>query len=317
MKKNILIVLLAMFVLAGCQAKGNEKFKVGVIQWGDHPALNDSFDGMNSVLKERDDFEVVIKTANEDVSTAQQIASQFVNDKVNLIFAVATPSVQAAVNAAEGTEIPIVFSAVSDAKQAGLVENVNQPEGNVTGVSDMPPLKKQFELINEITPNVKTVGIPFNTGEINSTNQVKDIKAFASELGLEIVEKGISQSNELPMAVSQLAQNVDAMFIVNDNTVAASTGLVVDAGLKTNIPVFMAESGQFDQGIFASDSVSYMSLGKQAGEMIVDILVNKKEIKDLPVVTATSTELMVSQKIATELGIEIPSSVLERAMVKE
>lgn len=317
MKKNILIVLLAMFVLAGCQAKGNEKFKVGVIQWGDHPALNDSFDGMNSVLKERDDFEVVIKTANEDVSTAQQIASQFVNDKVDLIFAVATPSVQAAVNAAEGTEIPIVFSAVSDAKQAGLVENVNQPEGNVTGVSDMPPLKKQFELINEITPNVKTVGIPFNTGEINSTNQVKDIKAFASELGLEIVEKGISQSNELPMAVSQLAQNVDAMFIVNDNTVAASTGLVVDAGLKTNIPVFMAESGQFDQGIFASDSVSYMSLGKQAGEMIVDILVNKKEIKDLPVVTATSTELMVSQKIATELGIEIPGSVLERAMVKE
>ena len=317
MKKNILMVLLAMFVLAGCQTKGNEKFKVGVIQWGDHPALNDSFDGMNSVLKERDDFEVVIKTANEDVSTAQQIASQFVNDKVDLIFAVATPSVQAAVNAAEGTEIPIVFSAVSDAKQAGLVENVNQPEGNVTGVSDMPPLKKQFELINEITPNVKKVGIPFNTGEINSTNQVKDIKAFASELGLEIVEKGISQSNELPMAVSQLAQNVDAMFIVNDNTVAASTGLVVDAGLKTNIPVFMAESGQFDQGIFASDSVSYMSLGKQAGEMIVDILVNKKEIKDLPVVTATSTELMVSQKIATELGIEIPSSVLERAMVKE
>ncbi|CAM4321101.1 ABC transporter substrate-binding protein [Erysipelothrix inopinata] len=317
MKKNILIVLLTMFILAGCQAKGNEKFKVGVIQWGDHPALNDSFDGMNSVLKERDDFEVVIKTANEDVSTAQQIASQFVNDKVDLIFAVATPSVQAAVNAAEGTGIPIVFSAVSDAKQAGLVENVNQPEGNVTGVSDMPPLKKQFELINEITPNVKTVGIPFNTGEINSTNQVKDIKAFASELGLEIVEKGISQSNELPMAVSQLAQNVDAMFIVNDNTVAASTGLVVDAGLKTNIPVFMAESGQFDQGIFASDSVSYMSLGKQAGEMIVDILVNKKEIKDLPVVTATSTELMVSQKIATELGIEIPGSVLERAMVKE
>lgn len=317
MKKNILIVLLAMFVLAGCQTKGNEKFKVGVIQWGDHPALNDSFDGMNSVLKERDDFEVVIKTANEDVSTAQQIASQFVSDNVDLIFAVATPSVQAAVNAAEGTEIPIVFSAVSDAKQAGLVENVNQPEGNVTGVSDMPPLRKQFELINEITPNVKKVGIPFNTGEINSTNQVKDIKAFASDLGLEIVEKGISQSNELPMAVSQLAQNVDAMFIVNDNTVAASTGLVVDAGLKTNIPVFMAESGQFDQGIFASDSVSYMSLGKQAGEMIVDILVNQKEIKDLPVVTATSTELMVSQKIATELGIEIPGSVLERAMVKE
>lgn len=319
MKKIITAGIIVLLVLTGCASRPTSEFKVGVIQWGEHPALNESLEGMKEGLIEAgvtDTITVEVKNANEDASNASMIASQFVNDKVDLIFAIATPSAQVAMNAVEGTDIPVVFSAVSDAKAAGLVENPTAPEGSITGVSDLPPLAQQVALMQEMLPTMKNIGILFNTSEVNGQNQIKEIKEIAKPLDLEVVEKGVSSPNEIAQAATQVALDSDALFIVNDNMIATATGLVVQQALKENKPVFMAESGQFDQGIFASDSVSYKKLGIQAGHMIKEILVDNKPIKEIPVQTASSTELFVSEKMADQLGLTIPTSVLERAIVR-
>lgn len=318
MKRVLIVLAVVMVMITGCSKKDASKsLKIGVIQWAQHPALDDSLTGMLQGLEDagiKDQVDVVVKNANDDASNANMIVSQFVNDDVDLIFAIATPAAQAAMAGVEGTDIPVVFSAVSDAKAAGLVENTEAPEGNITGVSDLPPLEKQLLLMKEMLPELESVGILFNTGEINSQNQIKELKAMNT--GITIVDKGVSSANELSDATSQLAKETDALFIVNDNMVAAATGLVVDRAKLEGKAVFMAESGQFDQGILASDSVSYLNLGNQAGLMIKSILVDKVEISTLAVQTAKDTELFVSESVAKELGIEIPSSIQERATMR-
>lgn len=319
--KKFSLILIMLLLVVGCTSKSGEstKFTVGVIQWVDHPALNDSLTGMQEGLVAAgiaDDVNVVVKNAHGDATNALTIANQFISDKVDLIYAIATPSAQSAVSAVENKDIPIVFAAVTDAKSAGLVANPDAPEANITGVSDLPPLEKQVSLMKEMIPNLTKVGVLLNIGELNSTNQVIDLKAVAQKLEVQIVDKGVTSANEIALAAEQLSREVDALFIINDNMIAAATALVVDQATKEKKPVFMAESGQFDQGILATDSISYATLGQQAGHMIKKILVDKTPISEIAVQTAESTELLVSQKIADALGIVIPTSVLERATVK-
>ncbi|WP_331836286.1 ABC transporter substrate-binding protein [Erysipelothrix piscisicarius] len=126
-----------------------------------------------------------VKNANEDVGTANLIANQFVRDAVDLIFVIATPAAQAAMNAVDGTDIPVIFSAVSDAKQAGLVDDLAHPSGNLTGVSDLPPLDTQVALIQEIMPDAKNIGILYNTSEINSRNQIDEVRNIAAKIRYE------------------------------------------------------------------------------------------------------------------------------------
>lgn len=318
-KKIGILVVITMLILTGCGSKGSDKFKIKVLQWAEHPALVDSLEGMKKGLEEQgvlDKVEIIEKNANEEAANAMMIANQFVSEKVDLIFAIATPSAQNAMSVVEGMEIPVVFSAVSDAKQAGLVENPDKPEGNVTGVSDLPPLEKQLDLIIEMLPETKNIGVLFNTSEVNGKNQIEELKGFAQGKGVNIVEKGVSAANEIAQAAQQLASQTDTNFIVNDNMIANATALVVDTYKKEGKPVFMAESGQFEQGVFASDSVSYLELGKQAGTMIHEILFNKTAIADLPVQTAKNTQLFVSQKMADALDIQIPASILERSEIR-
>lgn len=317
--KKIVTILLLSLLLTGCKTKSTKEFNIGVIQWAEHPALKDSLEGMKQGLEDVgmiDSVYLDVKNANEDASNATMITSQFVNSDYDLIFAIATPAAQTAMNMIEATDIPLVFAAVSDAQLAGLVENPLQPNGKITGVSDLPPLRQQLELMKTLLPELKTVGVLFNTSEINGQNQIKEVKELAKDFDIEIVEKGVSTSNEIAQAALQLSTETDTLFIVNDNMIANAAGLLVDQFKKVNKPVFMAEDGQFDQGILASDSVSYYDLGKQAGHMIFDILINQENISNIPVETAKETRLLINKKMAEDLGIVIPKSLLESAEVR-
>lgn len=165
-------------------------------------------------------------------------------------------------------------------------------------------------------PDAKNIGILFNTSEINSRNQIDEVRGIAQDLEINVIEKGVSQANEIAIATQQLVQETDAIYIVNDNMIAAATGLVVDTANGANKPVFMAEVGQFDQGILASDSVSYKHLGEKAGEMAYEILVNRSAISLIPVYVSEQTELFVSENVASKLGISIPETVRERAVIQ-
>ncbi|MEA5027171.1 MAG: ABC transporter substrate-binding protein [Erysipelotrichaceae bacterium] len=320
--KKILLCLLVILLLAGCSKADTaeetvkDKLTIGIITWVTHPALDDAVDGMMEQVKaEITDREVefILKNANEDASTAQLIVKDFVSEGVDLIYAVATPSVTAAYAATLESKTPIIFAAVTDAVAAGVVTSNELPGTNVSGVSDAAPLQTQLNLIQEILPDVQSIGMLYNLSEINGKLQVDQATELAAAMGITVVSKGISADNEIALAAQQLASSTDALYIITDNKIVSSIATVINQANSAGIPVFAAENGQMDAGLLASDSLSYFNMGKEAGSMIVQVLIDGVDITTLPVKTEGATQLYVNQSVADSLGITLPDSVIERA----
>lgn len=329
MKKKLLGGLALALLLAGCGNSGDsdkektddgkKTYKIGIIQQMEHPALDSAREGLEKYLKGKSDakFEITVKNAQGDNGTADTIAKQFVSDDVDLIYSIATNASQAAVNATGGTDIPVVFNAVTDGVEAKLVTSNEKPGGNVTGVSDAAPLEKQLEMIREFLPEAKKIGMIYNIGEVNGKLQVKQVEKLASKYNFKIVKKGVSATTEIATAAEQLAGDVDCIYNITDNMVVSATASITDKANAKNIPVFAAEVGQMKAGLLASDSISYEKLGEQAGSVAYDILVNGKKAGDIPVETAKDTTLYINKKVAEQLGIKIPDSLAERATFVE
>lgn len=324
MKKNkvqrltalIISLVVVMGLLVGCSTENEEGVKtIGVVQLASHPALDATLEGLKEHLEAEglsDQVNIVVKNAQGDPGVALTIANQFVNDEVDLIYAIATNAAQAAFNATEASKIPVVFNAVTDPVEAGIVESLATSNNHVTGVSDAAPLQKQLELIKEILPEASKIGLLYNLGEPNGKLQVEQVAKLAPSLGLEAVILGVSSSNEIAAAASQLASEVDAMYNITDNMIVEATALIVDKANENKIPVFAAEDGQLDQGLLAVDGLSYFKLGVQAGALVQDILFNNAAPASLAIKTAQDTELKVQLDIAENLNITIPASVLSR-----
>ena len=329
MKKKLLGGLALALLLAGCGNSGDsdkektddgkKTYKIGIIQQMEHPALDSAREGLEKYLKGKSDakFEITVKNAQGDNGTADTIAKQFVSDDVDLIYSIATNASQAAVNATGGTDIPVVFNAVTDGVEAKLVTSNEKPGGNVTGVSDAAPLEKQLEMIREFLPEAKKIGMIYNIGEVNGKLQVKQVEKLASKYNFKIVKKGVSATTEIATAAEQLAGDVDCIYNITDNMVVSATASITDKANAKNIPVFAAEDGQMKAGLLASDSISYEKLGEQAGSVAYDILVNGKKAGDIPVETAKDTTLYINKKVAEQMGIKIPDSLAERATFVE
>ena len=329
MKKKLLGGLALALLLAGCGNSGDsdkektddgkKTYKIGIIQQMEHPALDSAREGLEKYLKGKSDakFEITVKNAQGDNGTADTIAKQFVSEDVDLIYSIATNASQAAVNATGGTDIPVVFNAVTDGVEAKLVTSNEKPGGNVTGVSDAAPLEKQLEMIRELLPEAKKIGMIYNIGEVNGKLQVKQVEKLASKYNFKIVKKGVSATTEIATAAEQLAGDVDCIYNITDNMVVSATASITDKAKAKNNPVFAAEDGQMKAGLLASDSISYEKLGEQAGSVAYDILVNGKKAGDIPVETAKDTTLYINKKVAEQLGIKIPDSLAERATFVE
>ncbi len=316
--KKLIVFMFILLLLVGCGSEKSEKFTIGVVQWDNHPALDDSYSGLVEGLESsgmKDKVKVIHQVANGQAPDADQIIAQFVSDKVDIICAIATPAAQSALNAVEGTDIKIIFAAVTDPVEANLL-NEGETSNTITGVSDVAPMESHLKLMKEFLPNMTKVGVLYKTSEANSLIQLKQLEDLAPPLGLEIVEKGVNQHADIPFAARQVSEVVDAFYIITDNLIATAAGLLVDTAQKKDIPVFMAEDGQFDQGIFAADSISYSKMGKQAGIMAAQILSGEKQVSELPFQIATETTLIVSEKMSKELGIEIPDSIKERVEIR-
>lgn len=321
MKKISLTVLVLLLLLTGCSSQGGsdaqtEKITIGVLVFAEHPALEATVQGLKDYLAENglgeDKVELIIQNAQGDMGSADVIAKKYVADNVDLIYAVATNAAQAAYNATKGTDIPVIFNAVTDPVAAGLVVDWDNPQTNVSGVSDTAPIEKQVALIKEILPEATKIGILQNLSEVNTQVQIEIVKEVAEKYGLEIVVKGVSNSGEVATAAQQLASQVDAIYNLTDNLIVSSTATIVNQANKVGIPVFAAEDGQIDQGLLASDSISYYQLGRVAGQMVIDVLVNEEDIATMPVQMASETSLFVNEEVAEELGIKLPESVLNR-----
>lgn len=288
----------------------SDSVTIGITQIVDHPSLNAARDGFMAALKDAGiEATYDAQNAQGDQSVAASIAGNFAAAKVDLVLAVATPTAQAAAQAL--TDIPVLFTAVTDPEGAGLVASNDAPGANVTGTSDANPIFEQLELVKLLVPDAQTVGIVYSSAEQNSAVQVAWAEEAAAELGLTIVTKTVSTSNEVQQAVESL--DVDAIYVPTDNTVVSALETVLGVAEARKIPVIAAEGDSVARGAIATYGISYYDLGYQTGEMAVRILKGEGEPASMPVETQSNLLVYLNLGAAERMGVEIPQSLLDQA----
>ncbi|MFV9511311.1 ABC transporter substrate-binding protein [Tepidibacillus sp. LV47] len=323
----ILVLIMSILSLVGCSTStttdtnnskaANEKQKIiGILQIVEHPSLDAARQGFIDALKANgyeDGKQVKLdyQNAQGQVQNLTTISQKFVNDKVDMIFAIATPSAQAA--AQQTKDIPILITAVTDPVTAGVVKSMDKPGTNVTGTTDMNPVKDQLALVKEVKPSAKKVGIIYNTGEANSEVQIKIAKEVAPELGLNLELVGITNSSEVKQAADALAAKVDAIYVPTDNTVVSALDSVLMVAEQTKIPVVVGEGDSVKKGGLITYGLDYYKLGYQTGEMAVKVLKGEAKPQDMPIETQKDMKLIVNKKAAKRMGVELSEELLKKA----
>lgn len=312
----ILVGAVGVSLLTGC-SKGNNNVKssdsnkdiktIGITQIVEHPSLDKAREGFIKALedngyKDGENIKIDYQNAQSDMPTTQTIANKFVSDKKDLIYAISTPSAQAAYNATK--EIPILITAVTDPVAAGLVKSIDKPEGNVSGTSDYISIDKNLELIKTLIPNAKTIGVLYNTSEVNSKVQVDMLKEYASKNNYKVVEKGVSSSNEVNQAMSSLVGNIDVLYVPTDNLIVSSMPMVSKIATDNKVPVIASEEGSVKAGALACQGIDYEKLGYNTGELAVKVLNGEKKVSDIPVTMLDETQIIINEDTLKSLSMK-------------
>jgi putative ABC transport system substrate-binding protein len=289
--------------------------KVAVSQIVEHPALDAARQGLLDGLKAKGyeqgkNLEFDYKTAQGNPAIAVQIARQFVGEKPDVLVGIATPTAQALVSATRS--IPVVFTAVTDPVGAKLVKTMQQPGKNVTGLSDLSPVSQHVQLIKEIMPDVKSIGVVFNPGEANAVTLVELLKQSAQEQGLEVVEATALKSADVQSATQAIAAKSDVIYAPTDNTVASAIEGMIVAANQAKTPVLGGATSYVEKGAIASLGFDYYQVGVQTADYVAAII-EGTEPGSLDVKVAKGSDLVVNSSAAMKLGIAIPQSVLDRA----
>ncbi|MDD2481840.1 MAG: ABC transporter substrate-binding protein [Lutispora sp.] len=324
-KSSVLFVVLLMIIslFSGCSkaqeitTPTNKMVEIGITQIVEHPALDSSRQGFidalsSKGLKEGENLKIDFQNAQGDIPTAQTIAQNFASSKKDLIFAIATPTAQAAYNATK--DIPILITAVTDPVDAQLAKSLEEPGTNVTGTSDAAPMGKQLELLKMLIPDAKKVGILYNTSERNSEIQVEMANKLADEYGVEIVSSGITSTNEVPQVLDSLKGKIDVLYIPTDNLVASSMALISQKCMENNIPIIGSEKAHVEGGALATEGIDYYKLGFQTGLMAFEVL-NGSKPENMPIETLKDTTLTINSDTAKKLNITIPQEIIDKAEV--
>lgn len=297
MKKILLFML--MVVCIACGKEKEDRIKIGITQIVEHQSLDDVRQGVIDSLKANgygeDKVEISYKNAQGDFGTAQIIAQEFKNTS-DIVVAISTPSAQAAVNNIK--DKPIFFAAITNPESAGVLAE------NVTGVSDRSPVKKQVELIKEILPETKKIGVVYNTSEQNSFYLTDEFKKEAEKNGYEVVIKGITNVNEIASALDTILPEIDVLYTTIDNTIASTYPLIIDKSKKVNKPVIGATKSYVDQGALASEGISDYKVGYQTGEMIVRCL-KGEDIKNMKFEVVREPERYINREVAKNFKIVV------------
>ena len=311
------MLTLAMGALAGCggekkEAAKKDKFNVGIVQIVEHAALDVAskgfVDGMAAKgYKEGENVTYDRQNAQADQSNLHTIAQHFINKKVDLICAVATPAAQVVANATQ--DIPIVATAVTDYEAAKLIKSNAKPETNVTGTSDMNLVEAQLDLILKLVPATKTIGVIYNSSEINSQVQVDLLKGFAKDRKVEIKEATVNNVNDIQQAARSLIGNVEAIYVPTDNVLASAMPALAMVTEEAKLPVV---SGWDDANGIATIAIDYYKLGVQTGEMAADILSGKAKPQDMPIQTQNEFTVIVNEANAKKIGLTIPKEILDK-----
>lgn len=299
-------------------ASKDAHYTIGIGQFAEHGSLDNCRQGFleglaEEGIEEGKNLTVIYDNAQADGGMSSQINTNFLSKKVDLICAIATPMAQSAYSAAKKQDIPVVYSAVNDPIQTELASEDKKPVGNITGTSDKLPVEKQLEMIRQILPDAKKIGIMYSTSEINSVSTIKEYQKAAPEYGFEIVESGISSSADIPLAADRLVGKVDCINNLTDNTVVNSLSIILSKAKEKNIPVFGSEIEQVKKGCLAAVGLDYIDLGKQTGHMAAQILKGEKEARDMPFEIIEEAAFYVNTQAADHLNITISEDLMNTA----
>ncbi|MGI9338729.1 MAG: ABC transporter substrate-binding protein [Gammaproteobacteria bacterium] len=315
--KKILITAAAVAVVLAVIARVlypsafDQRPTVAVSQIVEHPALDDVRKGILDGLaeagyKDGENFVFKFQTAQGNPAIAAQIARQFVGEEADVLVGIATPSAQALANATK--DIPIVFSAVTDPVGAKLLTQMEKPDGNVTGLSDLSPVGQHVELMAKIAPNVKTIGVVYNPGEANAVSLVELLRAEAAKRGYEVAEATASRTAEVKTAATAAADKSQILYAITDNTVASAIAAMTGAADAAGIPVFGATADYVEKGAVASVGFDYYQVGLQTAEYVAAILGGKTPAQ-LPAKVAKGTDIVINPAAAKKLGITLPAEL--------
>ena len=290
-------------------------YKVGIVQYVDDASLNQiekaieaELDAKGAELGVTFDYADYTYNGQADSSTLNQIATDLVAEKVDVIIPIATPAAMIMQNATEDNQIPVVFSAVSDPVSAGLAKEDKTPEGNITGTADTLPVEAQLKMIREVLPDATKIGILYTTSEANSLSTIETYKELADDYGFEIVESGINTLADVDMAAADLAAKVDCISNLTDNTVVQGLQTVLAKASAAGIPVFGSEVEQVKNGCLAAEGIDYVALGKQTGAMAAKVLKGEAETSDMPYEACEGANLYINTEVASDLGITFPEN---------
>lgn len=321
MKKIIKLVLafasvaLLIAPFAGAQKQvgaQDEEINIAVVQLVSHPSLDDINGGIIDQLAEEGYVEGENLTVNQqnaegDITLLQSIADQVVADQPDLIFAITTQVAQTLQNAT--SEIPIIMAGVTDPVAALVVDSLEAPGANITGVSDAVPLEEHFNLMLSIQPDIQTLGMMYTTSDDSGTAETEQAQAIAEEMGLTVVVEGIAQAIDMQMVGQQLVSQVDAVYIGSDNTIASAFETLVDITDAEGIGVYPSVDNMVRQGGVAALAINQADVGKQAAIMGVEVF-QGADTASMPVQFVENIQQLYNSEVAANLGIEIPDEIL-------
>lgn len=291
-----------------------ESAKVGIIQYVSHPSLDAVVEGFKKGIDDAgygDKISYDENNAQGDQATNTAIAGKLASDSdIKLVLAIATPSAQVAAQSI--TNIPVLFSAVTDPVDAKLVASNEAPGGNVTGTSDLNPVKEQLALLKELSPDATKVGIVYSSGEANSAVQVKLAEDAAATMGLTIEKAAISAPSEVQQAADSL--DVDAYYVPTDNAVVSALEGLLQAAETKKVPVIAADGDSVERGATATYGINYEKLGEQTAAMAVKLLSGEAEAATLPVETIDQVDLYLNETAAKKIGIEFTEDMKSKAV---
>lgn len=293
---------------------GPKKVLIGISKIVSHPALDAVEQGIQDELKaEGVDAQYDLQNANGDINTAASIANKFKSENVTVAVGIATPTAQALVNALK--TIPVVYSAVTDPVSAGLVASFDKGGANVTGVSDLTPVRQQIEFLNQLKP-IKRLGHVYSSGEANAVTLAKLAEQACKELGIEFVPSTVTNSAEVKQATETIIGKVDGLYVSTDNTVVSALSALTDVAMKNKIPVMSADPSSAEKmDVLAAWGFDYYKMGRATGRMINDIL-NGKKTSDIPTKFMTDpsdVDLLINLDVAKQLGITVPQKLIDQA----
>ena len=311
------IALLSAAVMAlsftACSDSGNKedgKYKIGIVQQLEHQALDEATKGFKQALIDKlgeDKVTFDYQNAQGEQTNCATIATKFVNGGVDLIMANATIALQSA--AAATSTIPVIGTSITDYLTAGVVDSNDKPGRNVTGASDLAPIDKQIELLQQVCPDAKKVGILYCSAEPNSVFQADKAEEYLKAANIEVTRYTVADSNEIQAVVTKAVAEVDAIYIPTDNTLADSMGAVKNVTLPAKMPVITGEENMCKSGGLATLSISYYDMGYSAGEMAVEILTQGKKPADMAIRYSTNVTQKYNKEVADAIGWTMPEGL--------